>query len=223
VRHKDLFYQGSVLTNLLPVEVVTKTGSLSTLSLSQTIPRTEWDSLLNQTGTKLPRKDHHTIGVSCLDYNWDDRKKEWEKEAIQAQELKWTRVSLSLVTIWFGVIPDLGEDWSLWLCLELNARALVSSWKVENLDDLNVGVVGVFIAPTTKLDCWWRLPSTGAPDTVRWCTGHCPLAHRTVRCARPGNTSVVPCSLCLNPFLSLFIGLLWTFGTCRTYRLEQTS
>jgi hypothetical protein len=39
--------------------------------------------------------------------------------------------------------------------------ALVSSWKVENLDDLNVGVVGVFIAPTTKLDRWWRLQSTG--------------------------------------------------------------
>jgi hypothetical protein len=41
VRHKDLFYRGSVFTNLLPVEVVTKTGSLSTLSLSQTVPRTE--------------------------------------------------------------------------------------------------------------------------------------------------------------------------------------
>jgi hypothetical protein len=25
---------------------------------------------------------------------------------------------------------------------------------VENLDDLNVGVVGVFIAPTTKLAVW---------------------------------------------------------------------
>jgi hypothetical protein len=37
----DLFYQGSVLANLLPVEVVTKTGSLLTLSLSQTVPRTE--------------------------------------------------------------------------------------------------------------------------------------------------------------------------------------
>jgi hypothetical protein len=41
------------------------------------------------------------------------------------------------------------------------------------LDDLNVGVVGVFIAPTTKLDCWWRLLSTGvsgAPATSpgRW-------------------------------------------------------
>jgi hypothetical protein len=41
VRHVDLFYRGSVLANLLPVEVVTKTGSLSTLSLSQTVPQTE--------------------------------------------------------------------------------------------------------------------------------------------------------------------------------------
>jgi hypothetical protein len=37
MRHDDLFYRGSVLANLLPVEVVTKTGSLSTLSLSQTV------------------------------------------------------------------------------------------------------------------------------------------------------------------------------------------
>jgi hypothetical protein len=40
------------------------------------------------------------------------------------------------------------------------------------LDDLNVGVVGVFIAPTTKLDRWWRLLSTGAPDS--------PVHHRTL-------------------------------------------
>jgi hypothetical protein len=46
---------------------------------------------------------------------------------------------------------------------------LYSGWKLENLDALNVGVVGVFIAPTTKLDRWWRL-------SVVWCTGH-------VRCA----------------------------------------
>jgi hypothetical protein len=58
------------------------------------------------------------------------------------------------------------------VCLELNARALVSSWKVENLDDLNVGVVGVFIAPTTKLDRWWRLLSTGASNS--------PMRHRTL-------------------------------------------
>jgi hypothetical protein len=41
VRHDDLFYRGSVLTNLLPVEEATKVGSLSTLTLSQTVPRTE--------------------------------------------------------------------------------------------------------------------------------------------------------------------------------------
>jgi hypothetical protein len=35
--HGGLFYRGSVLKNLAPVEVVTKTGSLSTLSLSQTV------------------------------------------------------------------------------------------------------------------------------------------------------------------------------------------
>jgi hypothetical protein len=32
-----LFYRGLVLANLVLIEVVTKTGSLSTLSLSQTI------------------------------------------------------------------------------------------------------------------------------------------------------------------------------------------
>jgi hypothetical protein len=55
-------------------------------------------------------------------------------------------------------------------CIE--CLALVSSWKVENLDDLNVGVVGVFISPTTKLDRWWRLLSTGVPDS--------PVRHRTL-------------------------------------------
>jgi hypothetical protein len=34
--HGDLFYRGSVPKNLVPIEVVTKTGSLSTISLSQT-------------------------------------------------------------------------------------------------------------------------------------------------------------------------------------------
>ena len=60
---------------------------------------------------------------------------------------------------------ELGEDLITWVCLELNARDLVSSWKVENLDAIKCGVVGVFIAPTTKLVVWWRLLSHGAPDS----------------------------------------------------------
>jgi hypothetical protein len=41
VRHADLFYRGSILSNLLPVDEATKAGSFSTPSLSQTVPRTE--------------------------------------------------------------------------------------------------------------------------------------------------------------------------------------
>ena len=34
-----------------------------------------------------------------------------------------------------------------------------------------------------------RKPESGCLDPVRsWCTGHCPVAHRTVRCARPQHT-----------------------------------
>jgi hypothetical protein len=55
-------------------------------------------------------------------------------------------------------------------CIE--CLALVSGWKIENLDDLNVGWLGVFIAPTTKLAVWWRLLSHGAPNS--------PVRHWTV-------------------------------------------
>jgi hypothetical protein len=58
---------------------------------------------------------------------------------------------------------ELGEDLITWVCLELNTRALVSSWKVENLDDLNVGWLGAV---------WWRLLSHGAPDSL--------VRHRTL-------------------------------------------
>ena len=62
------FYRASVLANLLLVEVVTKTGSLSTLSLSKGhLDRVSFSS--QSIGTLSPHKDHHTIGVSCLDYN----------------------------------------------------------------------------------------------------------------------------------------------------------
>jgi hypothetical protein len=40
------------------------------------------------------------------------------------------------------------------------------------LDAMNGGVVGVFIAPATKLVVWWRLLSHGALDS--------PVRHRTL-------------------------------------------
>jgi hypothetical protein len=58
------------------------------------------------------------------------------------------------------------------VCLVLNVIALVRCGKSENLDAMNGGVVGVFIAPTTKLVVWWRLLSHGAPDSL--------MRHRTL-------------------------------------------
>ena len=59
----------------------------------------------------------------------------------------------------------IGEDLISLVCLELNARALVVVGKWKNLDAMNVGVVGVFIAPTTKLDRWLGCLFDGAPDS----------------------------------------------------------
>jgi hypothetical protein len=39
--HDDLFYRASVPKNLVPIEEATKTGSISTISLSQTVTSTE--------------------------------------------------------------------------------------------------------------------------------------------------------------------------------------
>jgi hypothetical protein len=55
-----LFYRGSVLANLLPVEVVTKTGSLSTLSLSSPITKTG-ELSPQSNGSLRPHKDHHNL------------------------------------------------------------------------------------------------------------------------------------------------------------------
>jgi hypothetical protein len=40
-----------------------------------------------------------------------------------------------------------------------------------------------------------------------WCTGHCLVAHRTVRCARPGLFLGCLLLFLFEPFLRLFIGL----------------
>jgi hypothetical protein len=89
------------------------------------------------------------------------------------------------------------------------------SWRVQSRSPLEHRTLsgGTPDSPVNYSGAPLRIPEgvefslefPGAPDSVRWHTGQCPVAHRTVRCARPGHTSVVPCSLCLNPFLSLLL------------------
>jgi hypothetical protein len=72
---------------------------------------------------------------------------------------------------------DLGEDLISLMCLELNAIALVMCWKVENLDDLNVGGWGIYSPnhQTSRLGeaavAWRTGQSDAPPDTVR-CASH---------------------------------------------------
>ena len=69
---------------------------------------------------------------------------------------------------------DLGEDLISLVCLVLNVIALVRCMKLENLDTMNGGVVGVFIAPTTKSGRWEAVYRM-AHRTVRCTTGHYPV------------------------------------------------
>jgi hypothetical protein len=52
------------------------------------------------------------------------------------------------------VIPDLGEDLISLVVSRIECYSSCNVLKVENLDPMNGGVVGVFIAPTTKSGRW---------------------------------------------------------------------
>jgi hypothetical protein len=69
---------------------------------------------------------------------------------------------------------EFGRGFDLLSVSIIECLALVSGWKCENLDDLNVGWLGVFIAPTTKLAVWWGCLSHGAPDNSVH-SGQCPV------------------------------------------------
>jgi hypothetical protein len=67
--HDDLFYRGSVLANLLPVEVVTKTGSLNFNPFPLSNGHLDRVSLsLQSNGTLSPLQGPPQLGVSCFDY-----------------------------------------------------------------------------------------------------------------------------------------------------------
>jgi hypothetical protein len=74
---------------------------------------------------------------------------------------------------------ELGEDLISLVCLVLNVIALVRCRSVENLDAIECGVVGVFIAPTTKMAVGSVL-SYGASDS--------PVRHRTLSSAPATST-----------------------------------
>jgi hypothetical protein len=75
------------------------------------------------------------------------------------------------------VIPDLGEDLIFLVVSRIECYSSCNVLKVEDLDAIECGVVGVFIAPTTKSGRWkvavaWRTGQSGAPLDTVWCASH---------------------------------------------------
>jgi hypothetical protein len=78
------------------------------------------------------------------------RKNERKKQS-KRKSSKEHNKSLSLIT---KVLCGIGRGFDHLDVSCIECLALVSSWKVKNLDDLNVWWLGVFITPTTKLAVW---------------------------------------------------------------------
>jgi hypothetical protein len=112
------------------------------------------------------------VSLVLVTIELNTRKKEEEKQSKRKSSNE--HKSLSLTSLYLiGVIFGLGRGFDLFDCVfVLNAIALLRCLKAENLDAMNGGWLGVFIAPTTKLAVWWRLLSHGAPDS--------PVRHRTL-------------------------------------------
>jgi hypothetical protein len=79
--HGDLFYRGSVLKNLVPVEVVTKTRSLSTLFPLSNGHLDRMSFLLNQTGHLDPtRTTTHLVFLPLITSHLKNKNEEEESQ-----------------------------------------------------------------------------------------------------------------------------------------------
>jgi hypothetical protein len=132
----------------------------------------------NQPGTKLPRKDHHTIGVSCLGYNWVliTRKNEKEESdpSARAQNNTTNHSHLTLKLLW-----NWERIWSLGCVLYWMPSSCkwLEGWK---LGWLECGVVGGIYNPNHQ--------------TSRLVEAVCRMVHRTVRCT-PNSVRCTPDSV----------------------------
>jgi hypothetical protein len=120
-------------------------------------------------GSLRPRKDHHTLGVSCFTYKALESKRMKRRKAIQATRTRMNiKISLSQAIKCLEWIWDSKRIWSFVLCLGVNARALVLNVIFRKLGSLKLWWLGVFIALNHQGSRWG--------GCCRW---DCPVRHRT--------------------------------------------
>jgi hypothetical protein len=125
----------------------------------------------------------------------------WKKKSDPSARAQKNTTKLSLlVTIALSGIGTWRDFDSLYLCLVLNALALVLNVLAENLDALKCWWLGVFIAPTTKMAVGEALTSGatgqsgGAPDR------HCSLSGAPSGACSDSTRAVVHSSLFIVAF-----------------------
>jgi hypothetical protein len=127
------------------------------------LDRVSFSSQSNGTLSPLQGPPHNWCLLFWLQVLW---KQEWgRRKAIQAQELKRTQKSLSLVINLFGVIPDLGEDLISLLvsCIECYSSCMrFKGWKLGYIE---VWWLGGIYSPNHQKNRWWGLLLYGAPDS----------------------------------------------------------
>jgi hypothetical protein len=110
---------------------------------------------LQSNGTLSPLQGPPQLGVSCFDYNDLGNKKRRNKKSDPSARAQKNTTKLSLL-----VTNDLSgiETWryfdSLYLCLVLNALALVLNVLTEKLGYLEVLVVGGIYSPNHQSGRW---------------------------------------------------------------------
>jgi hypothetical protein len=126
-------------------------------------------------GTKLPaRTTTQLVSLALFTIEMIATKNEKKKQS-KRKSSKEHNKSLSLIT---KVLCGIGRGFDHFGVSCIECLALVSGWKVENLDDLNVGWLGGIYNPnhqTSRLveaDVAWHTGQSGAPpDRVR-CASH---------------------------------------------------
>jgi hypothetical protein len=129
----------------------------------------------NQLGTKFPaRTTTQLVSLALITNEMIARKNEKKKQS-KSKSSKEHNKSLSLIT---KALCGIGRGFDHLGVSCIECLALVSSWKVENLDHLNVGVVGGIYSPNHQTSClveavvaWRTGQSSAPPDTVR-CASH---------------------------------------------------
>jgi hypothetical protein len=114
---------------------------------------------------KVPaRTTTQLVSLALVTIEFDHKKNEKEKKQSKRKSSNEHNKSLSLIT---KALCGVGRGFDLFgvSCIECYSSCKVL--KCENLDAIECGVVGVFIAPTT-INGRWKC-------AVAWRTGHCPV------------------------------------------------